>query len=39
MDLREIGFGDTDWVTVVKDRDGWRALVNMAINFRVQILY
>jgi hypothetical protein len=28
MDLREIGFGDVDWIDLVQDRDRWRALVN-----------
>jgi hypothetical protein len=27
MDLREIGFGDVDWIHWVQDRDRWRALV------------
>jgi hypothetical protein len=28
MDLREIGWGGTDWIELVQDRDQWRALVN-----------
>jgi hypothetical protein len=28
MDLREIGFGDVDWVHFAQDRDRWRAVVN-----------
>jgi hypothetical protein len=28
MDLREIRFGDVDWIHVAQDRDRWRALVN-----------
>jgi hypothetical protein len=35
MDLREIVFGDVDWIHVAKDGDRWRALVNMIINLRV----
>jgi hypothetical protein len=35
MDLREIGFGDVDWINLVQDRDRWRAVVNTAINLRV----
>jgi hypothetical protein len=35
MDFREIGFGDTGWIIVVKDRDQWKALVSMAVNLRV----
>jgi hypothetical protein len=35
MDLREIGFGDVDWIHWADDRDSWRALVNTVMNFRV----
>jgi hypothetical protein len=35
MDLREIGFGGVDWINFAQDRDRWRALVNMVMNFRV----
>jgi hypothetical protein len=35
MDLREIGFGDVDWIHWAQDRDSWRVLVNMVMNFRV----
>jgi hypothetical protein len=35
MDLREIGWGGMDWMDLAEDRDQWRALVNMIINFRV----
>jgi hypothetical protein len=35
MDLREIGFGDVDWVYLAQDRDRWRALVNTVMNLRV----
>jgi hypothetical protein len=35
MDLREIGFGDVDWIHLAQDRDRWRALVNTVINLRV----
>jgi len=34
MDLREVG-GVGDWMELAKDRDRWRALVNMVMNFRV----
>jgi hypothetical protein len=35
MDLREIGFGDVDWIHLAQERDGWRALVNTVMNLRV----
>jgi hypothetical protein len=35
MDLREIGWGDMDWVDLAQDRDQWRALVNTVMNFQV----
>jgi hypothetical protein len=35
MDLREIGFGDVDWIHLAQDRDRWWALVNMVMNLRV----
>jgi hypothetical protein len=35
MDLREIGFGDVDWIHWAQDRDRWRTLVNTVMNLRV----
>jgi hypothetical protein len=35
MDLREIGWGGTDWIDLAHDRDQWRALMNTVINLRV----
>jgi hypothetical protein len=35
MDLREIGFGDMDWIHWAQDRDRWRALVKTVINLWV----
>jgi hypothetical protein len=35
MDLREIGFGDVDWILLAQDRDTWWALVNMVMNLWV----
>jgi hypothetical protein len=35
MDLREIGFGDVDWIHLAQDGDRWRALMNTVMNLRV----
>jgi hypothetical protein len=35
IDLREIGFGDVDWIHLAQHRDRWRAFVNTIMNFRV----
>jgi hypothetical protein len=35
MDLREIWFGDMDWIYVAQDRDRWQALVNTVMNLRI----
>jgi hypothetical protein len=35
MDLREIGCDDMGWIDLAVDRDPWRALVDMVMNFRV----
>jgi hypothetical protein len=35
MDLREIGFGDVDWIHWAQDRDKWQALVNTVMSLRV----
>jgi hypothetical protein len=35
MDLREIVFGDVNWIDLAQDRDRWRALVNTVMNLWV----
>jgi hypothetical protein len=35
MDLREIGWGNVDWIQLAQDRDRWRALVNTVMNLQV----
>jgi hypothetical protein len=37
MDLREIGWGGTDWIYLAQDRDQRRALVYTAMNIRVPL--
>jgi hypothetical protein len=38
IDLREIGWGDADWIHLAQDRDRWRALVKAVMNLRVLAL-
>jgi hypothetical protein len=35
MDLGEKGWGSRDWIHLAQDRDQWRALANMVMNFWV----
>jgi hypothetical protein len=35
MDLREVGWGDVDWIGLAQDRNRWRALVKSVLNLRV----
>jgi hypothetical protein len=35
MYLREVGWDGRDWIDLAKDRDRWRAHVNVVMNFRV----
>jgi hypothetical protein len=34
MDLREIGWGDVEWIHLDQDRDSWWAVVNVVMNSR-----
>ena len=36
MDLKGIGINTRNWVDSSQDRDYWRAIVNAALNLRVQ---
>jgi hypothetical protein len=31
MDLVEVGWGDVDWIGLAKDKDRWRALMNLRV--------
>jgi hypothetical protein len=33
--IREIEWDGMDWIDLAQDRDQWRALVNIVMNFRV----
>jgi hypothetical protein len=35
MDLREIGFGGMEWISLTQNKDQWRALVDKVMNLRV----
>jgi ribosome biogenesis protein Nip4 len=32
MDLREVGFGDVDWIHLAQVRDRWRTVVKTVMN-------
>jgi hypothetical protein len=34
-EIREIGWGDMDWIVLAQDRGQWRALVYAVMNLRV----
>ena len=35
MDLQEVGYGGMDWIKLDQDRDRWRALVNVLMDFQL----
>jgi hypothetical protein len=35
MDLGDVEWGDVDWIGLPRDRNRWRALVNLIFNLRV----
>jgi hypothetical protein len=35
MDFGEVGWSDVDWIGLAKDRNRWRALVNLVLKLRV----
>jgi hypothetical protein len=35
VNLGETGWGGVDWISLAKDRDKWRALMNVAMNLLV----
>jgi hypothetical protein len=35
MDVGVVGWGDVDWISLAKDRNRWRAVVNSVLNLRV----
>jgi hypothetical protein len=37
VDLREIGWGDVEWVELSQDRGQWRAVVNVVMILQVLV--
>lgn len=33
--LQEVGWGNIGWIDLVLDRNGWRAIVNAALNIKI----
>jgi hypothetical protein len=36
MDIRQVDWGDMDWIDLTQDRDQWKALVNTVVILQVQ---
>jgi hypothetical protein len=36
MDLRELGWGGTDWIDVAQHRERWNPFLNTVMNFPIQ---
>jgi hypothetical protein len=39
MDLRDIGWGSTDWIYLAQDKYQWRTLVNIVLNCQNSLQY
>ena len=35
MDFQEVGWGGMDWIALAENKDRWRAVVNVVMNFHV----
>jgi hypothetical protein len=35
MDLKEVGWGDVDWIGLAQDRNRWRTLINLVLKVGV----
>jgi hypothetical protein len=38
MDLKEIGYGDTDWIVLAWDKGKWKALVDVVTNHGMWVI-
>jgi hypothetical protein len=35
MNIREVEWGDMDWIDLIQNTDQWKALVNKVMNLRI----